>query len=254
MAIQRAEAFVLRTQPFRSSSLIITFFSRPFGKLRGLAKGVRREREVRGAVFELFTQVEIIFYEKMRSDLHLVSECSILKSHDNLRTDLGLIAYASYFSELVDAVTEVHDPHEKIYDLLEFSFGFLPAIPPQNLSRLFEIKLLHEIGWLPYLEGCLGCGDTRFEAGFFSVSQGALYCARCSKTAADAKPLTRQGLALMRYYAGHDLETSLKHRAEAADLAALGALMEQFLIYRLGRPLKSRQFMRSIRTVMMKSG
>ncbi|MGH7890395.1 MAG: DNA repair protein RecO, partial [Thermodesulfobacteriota bacterium] len=78
MAIQKTEAFVLKTQPFRSSSLIVTFFSRDFGKLRGVVKGVRREREMRGALYELFTHLEILFYEKTRSDLHLVSEASIL--------------------------------------------------------------------------------------------------------------------------------------------------------------------------------
>ena len=50
MAIQKTDAIVLKTQPFRSSSLIITFFTRSFGKLRGLAKGVRQENQTRFAL------------------------------------------------------------------------------------------------------------------------------------------------------------------------------------------------------------
>jgi DNA repair protein RecO (recombination protein O) len=250
MAIQKTEVFVLKTQPFRSSSLIVTFFSRSFGKLRGVVKGVRRERELRGAFYELFTRLEIIFYEKTRSDLHLVSEASILDSHDGLRTRLDTIAYASYFSELVDCLCEVHDPHEKIFDLLEFSFRFLPSVPEERLSRLFEIRLLHEIGWLPYLERCLSCHTPVPERGFFSVRQGAIFCALCARNCTDARPLGAEALSVLRYYADHELDMSLKRHVGTQTERELKALMEQFFDFRLGAPLKTRSFMRQIQPVL----
>jgi len=250
MAIQKTEAFVLKTQPFRSSSLIVTFFTRSFGKIRAVVKGVRSEREMRGALFELFTRLEIVFYEKVRSDLHLLSEAFILESQDRLRTDLATISYASYLSELVDRVTEVHDPHEKIFDLLDFSFRFLGSLAPEDLVRLFEVKLLHEVGWLPYLEGCLACQDTKLEAGFFSIQQGALFCSRCARDQRDARPISREALAAIRHAVRHDLETGLKHRIGSGARKEIGTLLEQFLLYRLGGPLKSRGFLKSIRPVL----
>src|SRR6185436_7626614 len=98
MAIQKASAIVLRTQPFRSSSLIVTFFTKEFGKVRGIAKGVRLERETRGALYELFSYLDIVYYEKSKSDLHLISEAAILDSYDAIRTRLDCIAYASYLA------------------------------------------------------------------------------------------------------------------------------------------------------------
>ncbi|MBI3314304.1 MAG: DNA repair protein RecO [Candidatus Omnitrophica bacterium] len=250
MAIQKTEAFVLKTQPFRSSSLIITFFSKSFGKLRGIAKGVRREREVRGAVYELFTHLEIVFYEKIRSDLHLVSEAAIVESHDRLRTDLQTIAYASYFSELVDMVTEVHDSHPQIFELLDFAFKFLPSLPPASLAKIFEVKLLNEIGWLPYLENCLACKDSKFESGFFSIRQGAIFCPNCISQAPEARPLSREGLNALRFYTAHNLEQSIKLRMGEKTEIELERLLEQFLTYRLPRPLHSRAFMQKIRPVL----
>ncbi|MBI3307095.1 MAG: DNA repair protein RecO [Candidatus Omnitrophica bacterium] len=250
MAIQKTEAFVLKTQAFHSSSLIITFFSKTFGKLRGLAKGVRREREVRGAIYELFTHVEIIFYEKTRSDLHLVSEASIIESHDRLRTDLNTIAYASYFSEMADLVTEVHDPHPQIFELLDFSFRFLPSLPPENLAKLFEVKLLNEIGWLPYLENCLNCRESKFESGFFSIKQGAFFCPNCAPQFPDARPLSREGLTTLRFYIAHNLEEAIKFRITSKTQLELEKLMEQFMAYRLPRPLHSRMFMQKIRPAL----
>lgn len=238
---------MIKTQPFRSSSLIVTFFTKEFGKIRGVAKGVRREKELRGALFELFTRADIVFYEKTRSDLHLVSEASILESHDKLRTGFASIAYASYFSELVDVVTEVHDPHPKIFELLDFSFRFLPSLVPECLARLFEIKLLEEIGWIPYLKGCVNCQETTFESGFFSVNQGALLCPRCVREFPDSKPLKPSSLAALRFFSHHDLEASIRYVIPQEARPELEGLLQQFMIFRLGKPLKSRQFMQSVK-------
>ena len=250
MAIQKTEAFVLKTRPFRSSSLILTFFSRDFGKVRGIAKGVRQGEERRTALYELFTRLEIIFYEKTRSDLHLVSEGSLVESFEPLRSRLEPIGYASYFCELVDETTEVHDPHPRIFELLDFSFRYLPSLPGERLARLFEIKLLAEIGWLPYLEGCLICRNTALEKGFFSARQGALLCPRCASQSPDAGPLGREPLAVMRYYSRHDLEESLKLGITKQTETELKTVMESFLLERLGKLLKSRQFLAKIKPVL----
>ena len=252
MAIRKTEAFVIKTQPFRSSSLIVTLFTRDFGKIRGIAKGVRKEREMRGALFELFTHADIIFYEKIRSELHLISEASIIDSFDVLRTRLDTIAYASYFAELVEVLTEVQDPHESIFCLLEVCFRYLPAIPGEKIARLFEVKLLSEIGWLPHLNDCLQCRESVPEAGFFSVSQGGVLCVRCSRAFADARPLSAEALRQMRFYTVQSLEEAIKRPAPGAAEQELKKLMEHFLLYRLSGALKSRQFMDSIQPALLR--
>ncbi|MDD5217044.1 MAG: DNA repair protein RecO [Candidatus Omnitrophica bacterium] len=250
MAIQKTEAIVLRTQPFRSSSLIVTFFTKSFGKLKGIAKGVRREREMRGALYELFTHLEIVFYEKTRSDLHLISEAAIMDSHDALRTKLDTVAYASYFSEMVDRLTEVHDHHDGIFELLDFTFRFLSSVPAEKLARLFEVKLLREIGWLPLLDGCFQCQTSAFEKGFFSIRQGAIFCPNCAREFPDAKPMSPEALSVFRYYADHPLELALKQRMSPSASAELGRVIDHFLQYRLSFPLNSRRFLESIATVL----
>lgn len=247
MAIRKTEAFVIKTVPLRSSSLIVTLFSREFGKIKGVAKGVRKEREMRGAFFELFTHADIVFYEKTRSDLHLISDAAIIDSFDVLRTRLNTIVYASYFAELTDVLTEIQDPHAEIFELLEVSFRYLPALPGEKIARLFEIKLLNEVGLLPHLDSCLQCRAAVPERGFFSVSQGGILCAACSRGLGDAKPLSPEALRQLRFYASSSLEDSLKKPFSAAPEQELMKILESFLLYRLSGPLKSRQFMNAIR-------
>jgi DNA repair protein RecO (recombination protein O) len=250
MAIQKTNAIILKTQPFRSTSLIVTCFSESFGKVRGLVKGVRQERELRGPAFELFTQVEILFYEKQRSDLHLISDAVILETYDALHSRLEAIAYASYFSELVDVTTEVHDAHEKIYELLDFSYRYVAVLPGERLSTLFEIKLLNEIGWLPHLQTCLNCESPAVEKGFFSARQGALYCETCGPRFPDALPLGAEPLSVLRYYTQHDLEDCLKLGMTRQTETELSRLMQNFLMDRLGKPFKTRIFIEKIKPAL----
>lgn len=244
--IHKTDAIVLKTQPLRSSSLIVTFLTRSFGKLKGVVKGVRKEREARSAFYELFTGLEIIFYEKTRSDLHLVSDAAVIETNDHLRTELTSIAYASYFSELADGFLEIHDPHESVFELMKFCFKYLPSIDPERISRIYETKLLREIGLLPYLDECLECHVQVPDTGFFSVAQGAVYCLKCRSRVNDARLISAEALAGLRYFTRHEPAECLRFRTSQLTDRELAALMERFFLYRLGQPLKSRRFMAEI--------
>lgn len=253
MAIQRTEAFVLRSYPFRTSSLVITTFSRSFGKVKGIAKGVRREGVPHPSTFEPFTLLEIVFYEKIRSDLHLISEANILESYEALRSDLEVLATAYYLTELVDQFTQPHDPHESIFELLRFAFEWLPSLPPSFLSRFFEIRLLREVGLLPHLEGCLGCRTKNPERVYFSIKQGAIFCPACRRRAPESKLISLSVLESMRglleirgeaLQNGELLTPSVEREMEG--------LMERFVMERLGRRLATRRFLAQVRSLKLK--
>ena len=250
MAIQKTEAMILKTMQFRSTSLIITFFTKKFGKIKAMVKGVRQEGEMRGGIFELFSQIEIIYYEKTRSDLHLVTESFLLDSYTALHGNLESIAYAGYFSDLVDQVSEVHDPHESIFDLLEFAYSYLSCVPGPRMARLFEIKLLNEIGWLPHLDDCLNCGAAMPERGYFSSRQGGLLCLNCAPKFPDAKPLNSEPLSILRYYIQNELDACLKFSVSRAAETELEVFMNRFLLERLNKPLKSQIFLQKIKPIL----
>lgn len=250
MSIHKTEALILKTMPFRSSSLIVTFFTPHLGKVRGIVKGVHREGENRQAGYELFTHTEIIFYEKKRSDLHLITESAILNSHVAVRNSLEGIAYASYFCELVDELTEVHDPHENLFGLLKTSFHYIPVIPPARWISLFEVKVLREMGWIPFLDSCLSCGAKPLEKGFFSARQGALICEKCRGKDPAAQPLNAAVLATLRAYSKDDFDQCLRATPSTLTENQIRFFITQFLNYRLGKPLKSKKFLESIKPVL----
>jgi DNA repair protein RecO (recombination protein O) len=249
MAIQKTEAFVLRTHPFRTSSLIVTTFSRDFGKVKGLAKGVRKEGVARPSTFEPFTLVEIVFYEKIRSELHLISEAAILETHAKLRSDLEAVATAYYLSELVDQLTEPHDPHETIFELLRFAFQLLPEISPALVARFFEIRLLGEIGLFPDLECCTGCGEKHLERVTFHIRQGGIFCPRCQTKTPGGRVVSSEALQAMRFFVSQGPREVASYTLEGEIEREIGELIDQFLTDRLGKRLQTRRFLAQVRSL-----
>lgn len=228
--IHKTEAVILRTRPFRSSSLIVTFFTKEFGKIQGIAKGIHREGERRGAEFELFTHLEILFYEKKRSDLHLISETCILDSHANLRGSLESLLDAAFFCELTEELTETQDPHPRLFELLQVCFRYLNVLPAVKLRNLFEVKLLNEIGWQPHLDNCLKCGGIVPESGFFSIREGGMMCSNCRGTDLASKKLTAEPLRLLRFLAQKDLDACLKETFGKPAEIDIKNLLHHFLL------------------------
>lgn len=248
MAIQKTEALVLKRQPFRTSSLIVTTFSRTFGKVKGIAKGVRREGMPYPSTFEPFTLIEIVYYEKIRSELHLISEAAILETFDVLRRDLEVLATAYSLVELVDQLTEPHDPHESIFNLLRETFCLLPNLSPSLVSRYFEIQLLKEVGLFPHLSGCLICGERELAEAYFTSRQGGIVCARCRRRAPEARVLKREVLEAMRSLAGLGAQAGENLRAmsqgiKSGVLKETGELIGRFLWERLSKRLPARRFL-----------
>lgn len=153
MDTERAEGIVLRRQPVTESSLLVTWYTREFGKLKTLAKGARRPKGPFQGKIDLFYIDEIVFLPSRRSDLHLLYDCYLEEPHSRLRESVESLAAASYVCELVEMATEREDPNVKIHDLLA---AILDALERRKnypvLLIWFEIQLLAAAGWAPKWE------------------------------------------------------------------------------------------------------
>ncbi|MDD5135723.1 MAG: DNA repair protein RecO, partial [Candidatus Omnitrophica bacterium] len=116
MAIQKTEGILLRRQDLRETSLILTFYTKDFGKIKGIVRGVRGPRSAcGGANMEIFAHDEVVFYERRRSDIFTISQCDLLDYFAPARESLERLSYASYLVELLDSVTALGDKNEEAF-------------------------------------------------------------------------------------------------------------------------------------------
>jgi DNA repair protein RecO (recombination protein O) len=149
MDIERAEGIVLRTQPVTESSLLVTWFTREFGKLKTLAKGARRPKSPMRGKLDLFYRDELLFLRSRRSDLHLLHDCFLEEPHASLRESVDRLTAASYVCELVDLAMEVEDAHPRLFDLLDQALEDVEKDAGAMLLVWFELQLLAGAGWAP---------------------------------------------------------------------------------------------------------
>ena len=182
MAPEKTLAYVIQTRDYRDTSLIGTFFTQDFGKIKAVLKGGRDARGRWGSSLEPFSLNEIILYRRRRGDLHLVTQAELEDRFDALRSDLERLGTATYFMELVDQMVDQH-PHPEIFKLIEEAFSFLSqGHSIKRAARIFEIKLMDRLGFMPELGQCVRCSRKNPKDFYFSVYSGGIVCSTCRST------------------------------------------------------------------------
>lgn len=155
MAIRTTEAIVLKTMPLGNASLIVTAYTKDFGKMQGLAKGIKRRCDRKDTRYHCYleplTLDKIVYYEKNRSGLHLLTQSDLLNQFQPIRHDLRKIAAASFMLELVDKGTQLEDANGRIFELLAGSLGRLceGGNDFREILLFFQMQFLKLSGFMP---------------------------------------------------------------------------------------------------------
>lgn len=246
MAIQKTEAIVLKRQDLRETSLVVTFYTKEFGKINGVLKGIKGPKSQYLSFLQPFTHNEIVLYERTDRDLHLVSQCELKDLFPTIRQDLARIAHAYYFIELVNELTADHDTNPGVFESLISSLRLLSVEDGGKVARIFEVKLLKLLGLEPSLDSCVRCRTSEFDQIRFSPLLGGLLCERCFREDERAIPALRGTIASISHIKemAWDQATRLKLSSDVAE--NLREVLGNFLDFQLGKRLKSLDFLEKI--------
>lgn len=156
---ERAHGLILRTHPLTETSTIVNWLTPDLGRIATVAKGARRPKSPFRGKLDLFYEGDFSFARSAKSELHTLREVVLTETHAALRTSLGWIQQASYFSAIVHQTTETETPLPHIYDLVKNALRLVLSGPPTALTVFaFEIRLLNELGLGPDWEFKLSPG------------------------------------------------------------------------------------------------
>ncbi|MDI9570723.1 MAG: DNA repair protein RecO [Pseudomonadota bacterium] len=247
----RARAIVLHTLDYGESDRIATFYTREFGKLKGIAKGARRSRRRFANSLEPFSFTQVLFSRRGGGDsLAMVDQCEIIDHFPMIRSDLEKSVAASYLVELTGAFTVEGKRNEAVFQLLVDFLSLMENGPFRTgLLSFFEIRLLGLAGYEPILDRCSRC-HVPLDAGrtfHFSNSRGGLQCSRCVSVPEAAPALslgTIRSLLHGKALPARNLSRLLlSPRADDESRR----LLVSFIRHILGRELKSWQVLRQLR-------
>ena len=253
MAIHTTDAIVLRKQDIRETSVLATFYTRDFGKVKGLIKGARGPRGQPGSPIQIFTLNRIVFYDAKRSGMHTVSQCDLLDFFEAIRGDILKTSYACYFIELIDALTEDKDKSEETYNLLLNALRLLESsASPKRISRILEIKLLTISGLMPQLDKCVLCGkpldfkEAAADKARFSYESGGLICAGCFDEDKSSRRIMAGTVNFIEHI-GRAADEKLAMIKVSRDVGVeLEEIMKKFLSYQLDKEIRSLEFLEKV--------
>jgi DNA repair protein RecO (recombination protein O) len=180
---QRTLALVIRTVEVFETSLVATLFTRELGKVSVLAKGARRLKSPFQGGLDLLGVSDIVLFPKASEALDLLVESTPVERFASLRRDLADLYAGYYIAELLNELTDLHDPHPRLFDAARITLRHLgePDLRSRRVLR-FELACLRELGLMPALEGCAHCGaavDVLREVVWFGLASGGVLCEAC---------------------------------------------------------------------------
>ncbi|NPV52059.1 MAG: DNA repair protein RecO [Firmicutes bacterium] len=248
MSLYKTEGIVLRNRDLGEADRIVTIYTRERGKVRGVAKGARRPRSRFVGSTLVFTYADFLIFKGRGLDN--ISQVAIIEPFSRLRSDLALMAYASYMAELVDISTEEEEKNDDIFPLLLTAFRVLPELPdPEMLRFAFEMRLMTCLGYKPVLDRCARCGGVLEAAELaFGAAAGGALCLECAGApGGGAVRVSRGAVELLKRILNHDLKRIGQLKASVEAKRQLDAALKSHIDYHLGRALKSREFLEMVR-------
>ena len=183
MAVLSSDAVVLRTWPVHEADLIVSFFTRDYGRVKGVAKAALKSRKRFGGALEPMTLARAWFAEKPRQELVRLDQLEIIRSPLSAPVDAARMAALSFYAEVLDESLPEHDPQDAVFRLVASVLEQTAAvesdlIQPWMALTYFSLWMTRLMGLLPDVMRCMVCGEPLHGAEIsFSSHADGLFCA-----------------------------------------------------------------------------
>lgn len=245
----RTEAVILRRQDLGEADRLVVAYSPDRGKLRLVAKGVRRLISRKAGHLEPFSRTSLLIARGR--ELDIISQAEAIEIYPALQRDLERVGQASYVVELIDRFTLDEGGSRPAYGLLLETLGRLAeGRPASAVLRYYELRLLELMGYRPEFFRCVQCaGEIRPEAQFFAPALGGVLCPRCGRGPATARPLSLEALKVLRHYQRSGFEAAAAPNLRPAVRQEVEGHLEVYLNHLLERKLNSPRFLRQVQVL-----
>ena len=210
MNLYREQGVVLRTWKLGEADRIVVFLTQGEGKVRAVAKGVRKTKSRFGGRLEPFSHVDLSLYRGR--ELDIVTQAEVISPFRALREDYDRVVAGTAMLEATDQVAQEHERNPLLYQMLVRALLTLDDDPSPVLAAAFLWKLLSLEGFHPVLEVCAGCeepvGETR-EPVVVDLDAGGVLCRSCAGPLGRRHAIGPAALSLVQRILGGDLKRAL---------------------------------------------
>jgi DNA repair protein RecO (recombination protein O) len=180
MPARVSEAFVLQTWPFKEGDLIVSFLTRDFGKLRGVARRARRPKSGFGSGLERLSHIRMSYFQRETRELVNIDSCDLLHSQFAVLNDFASACTLDFIAEVSEQLLPAAEPSEKYFRLVTAVLDYLKTGSPWTAVTYFSLWAVKLAGLLPELNVCMQCGLHLEDRAYFSRHRPGLSCGNCA--------------------------------------------------------------------------
>lgn len=245
MPPRESEAIVLRTYPLGEGDRLVSFLSRSFGRLRGVAAGARRTKSRFGSTLEPLSYIRIWFFERETRDLVRINQCELVESFMETQSDYPCNLALAQVSEITEAVLPEREASDAAFRLVLLAARAIKATrKPELPLAYFVLWTVKLAGWLPELDRCARCGGGLDGAKVYaSVLRHGLACEKCRLPA--MRPIAAESLAAAKKMLSQRLDRLVDSAEAITPPADLTAHLVELIEHQIERKLITRRMMES---------
>jgi DNA repair protein RecO (recombination protein O) len=242
MPLYETESLVLKSYNLAEADRIVVFFTREHGLVRGVAKGAKRLKSKFGSTLELFSTVQLSYFQKEDRELVSIQNVELIRSCFAEASEPAFLQTFSYIADLLMAFQPPHDPNETLYRMtkacLETASNSIDSL--KSVQLYFELWVLRLGGYLPDWGKCDDCGRA-FAADDTAGLQYSfhLLCATCQKSRSinTVSAAEREVFHNVQKLGPEDFADYASEKSQAVD--AVSGILKRIISTVIGRDVNS---------------
>jgi DNA repair protein RecO (recombination protein O) len=242
--LYKSEAVIIKRINLGEADKILTIFTPNFGKLRVVAKGIRKVSSRLAGHVELFTRSQMLLAKGRNLDI--VTQSQLVDAYRPLHDDLSRLAHASYAAELLDKLTPDDLELYPVYKLMVETLQLLSTEGDSDkVLRWFELQLLGYLGYAPEVTHCVECrNELTPVVNSFSPALGGVLCVSCKRVGV-GRDLSVNALKMLRLMQRNPYSATSRVRVSADLQAELQSVMQSYIAHILESDLRSTHFIKT---------
>ncbi len=246
MSYIKTKGVILKEVNVGEADKILTIFSRNKGKISGSAKGARRPKSALVAGTQLFCYSDLVLFKG--KDMYSINSCDVIESFYEIRNDLVKLTYAAHINEIVLDTVQEEQPSTRVLQLFLNSLYMLAKTDkaPEQIARVFEIRLMSILGYAPYVSGCIKCGSDEFINFSFSFRKCGFLCKQCIEDDKYALSLSEGAARAIHFIVHSNIKNIFSFDVSNNVLAELEKVSKRYLKDRLERDYNKLDFLKTL--------
>lgn len=231
----KTEGIVLKEIRYKDTSKIIKVFTKEYGMISIMARGAYRPKSKIIANTQPFSYNEYNLH-KGRNFFYL-NQGSIINSFYYIREKMERFAYGSYMLELVEKSLAEEEKNEKLFLLFRKGLIILEKLDKSFMKFIisYELKFISFLGYKPYLQNCVLCGNNNMEKIKFSIENGGIICSNCFSKSHSSYLIEREEYIALNEFLYTKLEQAYKIKLSNKSLYKLHEVLVEYILYNIDR-------------------